>query len=209
MKATNTRQNSVGAKDSAIAAFTHWVVALLLAFFVLPASACECGSKGLSIDERIARASYVFRSVVTGARVVREGQTYVTRISLGDVLPYKGGLPPFHELVSHGLPTCGVIVSVPEAYWFFVGPDGVVNRCSGALRATQEDAAALDRSIWPALLASQDADNDDPLGYGESLSQRSNFGFGLALVVLAVLTVLTTTLKCIRASRDVDQDRPS
>jgi hypothetical protein len=60
-----------------------------------------------------------------------------------------------------------------------------------------------------ANLDTQDADTDVPLGYGESLSQRSNFGFGLALVIFAVLTVLTTTLKCMRASRDVDRDRPS
>jgi len=114
-----------------------WVSMLLLVlgtlFGVSPAHACSCVP--LTLAEHIEDSAYVFRAYVTGAEIETNWlgkSTGRVVVSLKEIIPRKGGQPPpFDELYTpQDGPACGVKVAVAEFYWFFVGPDGRLSKCS-------------------------------------------------------------------------------
>lgn len=129
------RENAKGAA-SALLAIALWTP--------IGAGACECTSRSGNLRDEIEKYDFVFRSVVTKAEVVFDGNTYYTEIDLGEVLPHRGGEPPFRKLISHGESACGMPVRVPEDYWFFVNKDRVLSRCSMSSVASSDRVRQLE-----------------------------------------------------------------
>ena len=111
------------------------------------AEACEC-VVGETLQERIPHYAFVFRAHVV--EVTRERNwlgrpTGIMLISLSEILPYRGGPPPFDSLrTSDSGAACGMPIMVPEDYWFFVAANGSLNVCSPSGVASDERLKPLE-----------------------------------------------------------------
>lgn len=154
---------------------------------------CECNDDG-SLDSALKNNAYVFRAVVIGAEVVREGEAFNTEIALSEIIPYKGGVPPFKSLFSRDENSCGLRVQVPQDYWFFVDKFGEVNRCSRTSPAHSDRVKVLEDSVLLELVSRRESGRA-PFGY-ENVLRRPSFSYIAIPILFSVSIVFLVVMAC-------------
>lgn len=94
-----------------------------------PVEACTCSAS--TVEEGLETSEYVFFAFVHRAEAEQSGRGKWLRLSLSQVVPFKGGKPPFATLRTPLRPgACGMQATVPEYYWFFTDSNGTFTSCS-------------------------------------------------------------------------------
>lgn len=175
---------------------TRFAAALCLALAGTAAAAddCRCAAGGASVDEAMNGAAYVFRAVVVGAEVNRTSDGFATDLYLGEVIPLKGGKPPFYKLHAPVPEACGLRAEVPQEYWFFTDARGELAPCSRSGPASAAEFAALENQVRAAVAQSRSGDYD-ARGYGRRPSGLSSVPYLAAGVTTAVFLAAVLWLR--------------
>lgn len=128
-----------------------------------PAHACSC--LPLTLEGYIAESTYVFRAYVTGAMIETDwrgkskGRVVV---SLKEIIPYKGGTPPFDELhTPEWGPSCGMKIAAAEHYWFFTDATGRVSKCGASGVSSLEMFEEMEMSVIDEIWRYKRADRPE------------------------------------------------
>jgi hypothetical protein len=124
----------------------------LVSFALFAPAAYACSCKDISLDEDINSSAHVFRAYVTSAAITKQGQDRWTKVSITEIIPYKGD-PKFAELRTH-IPgsMCGMAVRVPDYYWFFVSEDGSFSSCSHTRQVDNPELEKLETWVLKPLM---------------------------------------------------------
>lgn len=134
--------------------FRTAILVLLFGLLQFSASlACTC--KEASLAQTIEGSDFVFRAMVNGA-IATNSSVKSTRIRIfyTDLIPFKGGMPPFKELYTLDSGACGVEVLVPETYWIFATSDGFVSRCAFPRPTNSDEVRWLEAAATDQILRS-------------------------------------------------------
>lgn len=167
---------------------------LALAGTAAAAENCRCPATGASVEEAAGKAAYVFRAVVVGAEVNRTSEGFATDLYLGEVIPLKGGKPPFYKLHVPVPEACGLRAEVPQEYWFFADARGELAPCSRSGPAAGAEFAALENQVRAAIAQSRSGDYDTQ-GYGRRPSGLSSVPYLAAAVTTAVFLLAVVWLR--------------
>jgi hypothetical protein len=130
------------------------VACLTLSFMPVDADACSCRAELESLDDAIARSDYVFFARIVGAEIRKPWfeESWLI-VELEDIIPYKGGRPPFGEVrTSPDSAACGASVVVPENYWFFTDKNGRFTKCDRTQPAYTMEGGYLTSQIMDEYL---------------------------------------------------------
>lgn len=177
--------------------YTRFAAALCLASAGTAAAAaddCRCAASGASVDEAMNTAAYVFRAVVVGAEVNRTSDGFATDLYLGEVIPLKGGKPPFYKLHAPVPEACGLRAEVPQEYWFFTDARGELAPCSRSGPAAAAEFATLENQVRAVVAQSRSGDYDTK-GYGRRPSGLSSIPYLAAVVTTAVFLAAVLWLR--------------
>lgn len=176
---------------------TRFAAALMLALAGTAASAaedCRCPAPGASVEQALDASAYVFRAVVVGAEVNRTSDGFATDLYLGEVIPLKGGRPPFYKLHVPVPETCGLRAEVPQEYWFFTDARGELAPCSRSGPAASAEFATLENQVRAAVAQSRSGDYDTQ-GYGRRPTGLSSIPYLAAAVTTAVFLAAVLWLR--------------
>jgi len=175
----------------------RFAAALMLALAGTAASAaedCRCPAPAASMDQALDASAYVFRAVVVGAEVNRTSDGFATDLYLGEVIPLKGGKPPFYKLHAPVPEACGLRAEVPQEYWFFTDARGELAPCSRSGPAAAVEFAALENQVR-ALVAQSRSGDYDAGGYGRRPSGLSSIPYLAAAVTTVLFLVFVAWLR--------------
>lgn len=174
---------------------------LVAAAFALATSAsaaatadCSCTGAAASLDQAMAGSSYVFRAVVVGAEVNRTSGGFATDMYLSEIIPLKGGKPPFSKLETAVPSACGLRVEVPQEYWFFATAGGEIAPCSYSGPAGAAAFAALESQVRDAVAKSRSSEYDSN-GYGRLQTGLSSIPYLAAAVTTFVFLAAVLWLR--------------
>lgn len=130
-------------------------ILLLIAacYFFQSSSVAACTCEQINLTTAIKASKYVFRASINGAIVTNPTATTIrTRIFFNNLIPIKGGVPPFTELYTIDSGSCGMDILVPSAYWIFTDSEGLVDRCSFSQLARNEEVRPLEMEAYEQIL---------------------------------------------------------
>lgn len=142
----------------------------------------------------MASSAYVFRAVVVGAEVNRTSDGFATDMYLSEIIPLKGGKPPFGKLETAVPSACGLRVEVPQEYWFFTDAAGEIAPCSYSGPAGAAAFATLENQVRDAVAKSRSSEYDSN-GYGRLPTGLSSIPYLAATVTTCVFLAAVLWLR--------------